>query len=76
MSVTKHQIELTWLRFCQWQLALILLNDVSNLAEVIFFFKIKKIKKKQEINLNLELVLGLKTFKFCGVNQIKGLKKK
>lgn len=74
MSVTKHQIELTWLRFCQEQLALILLNDVSNLAEVIFFFKIKK--KKQEINLNLELVLGLKTFKFCGVNQIKGLKKK
>lgn len=45
MSVTKHQIELTWLRFCQGQLALILLNDVSNLAEVIFFFTIK-LKKK------------------------------
>ena len=47
MSVTKHQIELTWLRFCQGQLALILLNDVSNLAEVIFFFKIKKKKQKK-----------------------------
>lgn len=48
MSVTKHQIELTWLRFCQEQLALILLNDVSNLAEVIFFFKIKKKKTRNK----------------------------
>jgi len=53
MSVTKHQIELTWLRFCQGQLALILLNDVSNLAEVIFFFKIKKKKKKTKKKLFL-----------------------